>query len=153
LINELLQHAHAVREPSFLQEGIMERPTSIRILIIDDELTFVAALARVLSKDGFTVGTATHGELALARLQKHRYDVVLCDLRMPELDGPAFFERLRRQHAYLRQGVIFLTGDIFGAESMAVLEQCDQPWLTKPCHADEIRSAIQRMRQAVEGAF
>lgn len=126
----------------------MERPTSVRILIIDDEPTFVAALARVLSRDGFTVDTATHGEVALAQLERHRYDVVLCDLRMPEIDGPAFFEIVIHQHPYLRQRVIFLTGDVLGTESTAFLEQCGQPWLYKPCHADEIRSAIQRVLQA-----
>ena len=93
--------------------------------------------------------TAIHGEAALAQLEKHRYDVVLCDLRMPEIDGPAFFEIAMHQHSYLRQRVIFLTGDVLGDESTAFLEQCGQPWLYKPCHADEIRSAIQRVLQAL----
>lgn len=123
--------------------------TSGRILIIDDEPGFVTALARILSKDGFTVDTAAHGKLALTQLQKHRYDVVLCDLRMPELDGPAFYEISLRQHAYLRQRVIFLTGDVLGAESAAFLEQCGQPWLQKPCPAGDIRNAIQQVLQAL----
>ena len=122
----------------------------VRILIIDDEPSFVSALARLLSHDGATVDTAANGALALTQLHTHRYDVVLCDLRMPTLDGPDFYTRLLQQHAYLRQRVIFLTGDTLGATSAAFLEQCGRPWLHKPCTATAIREAIEQMLHAEE---
>jgi CheY-like chemotaxis protein len=121
----------------------------VRILIVDDEPGFVNALAGLLSHDGYTVETASNGHLALEQLHAHRYDIVLCDLLMPELDGPDFYAILLRQHAYLRRRVIFLTGDTLGAESTAFLEQCGQPWLHKPCGAAEVRSAIEQMLHAV----
>ena len=120
----------------------------MRILIIDDEPSFVSPLARLLSHDGATVDTAANGALALTQLQTHRYDVVLCDLRMPTLDGLDFYAALLQQHAYLRQCVIFLTGDTLEATSTAFLEQCGRPWLYKPCTAAEVRNAIQQMLQA-----
>lgn len=121
----------------------------VKILIIDDELSFVSALARLLSQDGATVDTAANGSLALTQLQTHCYDVVLCDLRMPTLDGPDFYATLLQQHSYLCQRVIFLTGDTLGADSAAFLEQCGQPWVYKPCNAADIRTAIQQMLQTV----
>ena len=117
----------------------------MRMLIIDDEPSFVRALAQLLSKDGATVDTAANGALALTQLHTHCYDVVLCDLRMPTLDGPDFYATLLKQHSYLCQRVIFLTGDTLGVASAAFLEQCGRPWLHKPCTAAEVRNAIQQM--------
>jgi CheY-like chemotaxis protein len=120
------------------------------ILLIDDEPSFVSALARLLRHDGSTVDTAANGSLALTQLQTHRYDVVLCDLRMPMLDGPDFYATLLQQHAYLCQRVIFLTGDTLGDASAAFLEQSGRPWLHKPCTATAIREAMQQMLHAEE---
>ena len=121
-----------------------------RILLIDDEPSFVRALARLLRQDGYTVDTASDGHLALRSVQAQRYDVVLCDLRMPGLDGPAFYARLGAQYPALRQRVLFLTGDTLGADSQAFLAQCGQPWVAKPCDAAGIRRAIQQLLHAVE---
>jgi CheY-like chemotaxis protein len=132
--------------------GTMTPQTPLTILVIDDELSITNGLAQLLRRDGGTVDIAANGHLALAHIQKQRYDVVLCDLRMPGLDGPDFYAILSRQHAYLRHRVLFLTGDTLGADSTAFLAQCGQPWLPKPCTAAEVRSAIQQMLQAVEGS-
>ena len=126
----------------------MAPQTPCTMLLIDDEPGFVSALARLLRHDGSTVDTAADGHAALTHLQAHHYDVVLCDLRMPGLDGAAFYARLCQQHAYLRQRVLFLTGDTLGADSRAFLAQCGQPWVYKPCDAATIRRAIQAMLHA-----
>ena len=65
----------------------MAPQTPGKILLIDDEASFVRALARLLHREGYTVHTAAHGQHALAQLRTQRYDVILCDLRMPALDG------------------------------------------------------------------
>ena len=123
----------------------MAPPMPVTILLIDDEPSFVRALERLLRHDGHSVDTAADGHAALTYLQAQRYDVVLCDLRMPALDGVAFYDRLCQQHAYLRQRVIFLTGDTLGAASTAFLAQCGQPWVYKPCTAAAIRRALQQL--------
>jgi CheY-like chemotaxis protein len=131
--------------------GPMAPHTALTILIVDDEPSFASGLAQLLRHDGSTVDTVANGRLALEHLQAQRYDVVLCDLRMPELDGPDFYALLCQQHASLRQRVIFLTGDTLEAESTAFLAQCGQPWLSKPCHAAAIRRVMQQLLHAVEG--
>src|SRR4029450_12507949 len=85
------------------------------ILVIDDEPSVVRALAGLLRRDGYLVGTASNGRHALAQLQERPYDVILCDLHMPDLDGPAFYAILARQFPALRQRVVFLTGNTRGS--------------------------------------
>jgi CheY-like chemotaxis protein len=128
-------------------ERLMEKADAlppVRILIIDDEPSFVRGLARLLQRDGYTVDTADNGQHALDQLHAQRYDVVLCDLHMPELDGPTLYALLRRQSPSLCQRVIFVIGDTLGVASTAFLEQCGQPCLYKPCTAAEVRGAIQQ---------
>jgi DNA-binding response OmpR family regulator len=123
----------------------MAPPPPGRILIIDDEPSLVRALARLLSRDGYLVATAANGRHALAALQGQPYDVILCDLRMPELDGRAFYARLRQQAPALCQRVIFLTGDGSAPDHQAFLAQCGRPWLRKPCAIAMLRSMMQQV--------
>ena len=118
------------------------------ILVIDDEPSVVRALTSLLRRDGYCVGTAGNGRHALSQLQERPYDVIVCDLHMPDLDGPAFYAILARQYPTLRQRIIFLTGDTGGAASRTFLTQCGRPWLPKPCPIATIRRAIQRVLQA-----
>ena len=118
------------------------------ILVIDDEPSMVRALAGLLRRDGYLVSTASNGRHALAQLQERPYDVILCDLHMPDLDGPAFYTILARQYPALRQRVIFLTGNTGGSANRTFLTQCGRPWLRKPCPIATIRRAIQHVLQA-----
>jgi CheY-like chemotaxis protein len=118
------------------------------ILVIDDEPSLVRALSGLLRRDGYVVGTASNGWHALAQLQAQPYDVIVCDLRMPELDGPAFYAILTRQYPALHQRVIFLTGDSGGEANRTFLRQCGRPWLRKPSPIAVIRRAIQDVLQA-----
>jgi CheY-like chemotaxis protein len=122
------------------------------ILVIDDEPSVVRALTGLLRRDGYLVSTASNGRHALARLQEQHYDVILCDLRMPELDGPTFYAILTRQYPALRQRVIFLTGDTGGEDSRTFLTQCGRPWLRKPSPITTLRRAIQHVLQAAPPA-
>ena len=128
----------------------MAGQSPLRILIIDDEPGFASGLARLLSRDGATVETASDGQVALAQLHTQRYDVLLGDLLMPALNGPDLYAILQRSDASLCQRIIFLTGDTLGEESRAFLEKCGQPWLYKPCTAAEIRDVLQEMLRAEE---
>jgi CheY-like chemotaxis protein len=118
---------------------------SARILLIDDEPGFVNPLAQLLCRDGYSVETAVDGQRALAKLQAAPYDLLLCDLRMPELDGPALYALLTQQSSHRCPHVIFLTGDTLGPASRTFLEQCGQPWLSKPCSAMQIRQVIDQV--------
>src|SRR5262249_43045123 len=102
--------------------------TALQVLVVDDEPGFLSGLTRLLQRDGHSVETATNGQEALTLLQEGGFDLLLCDLRMPALDGQTFYGLLKRQHPTLRQRLIFLTGDTLGVESQEFLAQCGLPW-------------------------
>jgi signal transduction histidine kinase len=119
------------------------------ILIVDDEPSITNGLARLLRRDGYCVDTAANGRLALAKLRERPYDLVLSDLRMPELDGPGLCRVLERQYPHLCRRLIFLTGDTMSPETLAFLERVDVPRLTKPFTAAEARRVVQQALQAL----
>src|SRR5262249_38299060 len=123
-------HPDRRRSPSLTSRaGIMAPHTIGIILLVDDEPSIRRGLAHLLRRDGYTVETACNGRKALAQLQTHRYDVIVSDLCMPEVDGRTFYGLLRHHYAYLRHRVIFLTGNAGDADSRAFLEQCGERWL------------------------
>jgi len=123
--------------------------TPLTILVIDDAPSFVRTLAMLLRREGYTVETADTGNRALARLEKQRYDVILCDLRMPELDGPGLYRTLAARQPQLCRRFIFLTGDTLSPETRMFLERAGVPRLAKPFTAAEVRRVVERAWQAV----
>ncbi len=73
---------------------------------MDHAPSFARAPTWLLRRDGYTVDTVGTGNRPLAQLQERRYDVILCNMRMPGLDGPAFYGILRSQYPSPRQRVI-----------------------------------------------
>jgi PAS domain S-box-containing protein len=119
------------------------------ILIVEDEVILATGLARLLRRDGHTVDLAANGRLALAQLDERTYDLILCDVRMPELDGPTLYRLLERQQPDLCSRVIFLTGDTLEPATQAFLEQSGAPCLTKPFRIAEARRTIWRTLEGV----
>lgn len=134
-------------------EPVPEKPSvpstggASRVLIMDDEDSLARALARLLRRDGYVVETVSDGRLGLDRLRTRDYEVILCDLRMPELDGRGVYRALERCAPHLCQRLIFLTGDTLDPETNAFLAQTGRPHLTKPFQAAEFRQTMRRFLQ------
>ena len=103
------------------------------------------ALRRLLQRSGYDITAAANGLEGLAALQAHSYEVILCDLRMPALDGPGFYHELERRYPHLVSRIIFLTGDALSPEAAAFFAQVDCPHLLKPFKAQEVRRVIQQV--------
>jgi len=122
--------------------------TPLHVLVVDDEPAILRGLTRLLQRDGYLVESATDGHAALALLQEGGYDLILCDLLMPALDGQTLYGLLQQQHPTLCQRIIFLTGDTLGMDSQAFLAEWGLPWIAKPCGMEEIRAAIAQILSA-----
>jgi DNA-binding NtrC family response regulator len=117
----------------------------IKLLIVDDEVRFLAAIARRLEMRDFDVTKATNGAEALAAAAEARFDVALLDLRMPGMNGQEVLAALKREHQFLE--VIILTGH--GSLDSAV--ECTKlgafGYLPKPY---EFEKLIEVLRDAYE---
>ncbi len=116
------------------------------VLVIEDEPALATAVAEGLSDAGFLVTRAADGEEGLARLRERTFDVIVCDLRMPRLDGPAFYRAIAANSPSLARRVIFVTGDVAGTDAERFLEDSGCRWLPKPFRlADLLRAAREVM--------
>ncbi|MCA1563714.1 MAG: response regulator [Acidobacteria bacterium] len=101
-------------------------------LVVEDEAPLGAAVAVALVDAGFSVDRAGDGEEALERVAARAYDLIVCDLKMPRLDGTAFYRRILGTSPALARRIIFVTGDVAGTDAERFLEDTGCRWLAKP---------------------
>ncbi len=124
-------------------EGGAMRPG--HVLVVEDEPTVAQLIVDVLREEGHQADAVLDSQEGLTRLARASYDLVICDLRMPRLDGPAFYEALVRSGSPLRDHIVFITGDMLAARTRDFLEGHSFPYLAKPFLVEELKIAISRM--------
>jgi signal transduction histidine kinase/BarA-like signal transduction histidine kinase len=102
------------------------------VLLVEDERALATAVVEALTEAGLRVEHAGDGEEALARVRQNRYDVVICDLKMPRVDGMMLYRAIAAATPTLARRVIFVTGDVAGADAERFLEESGCRWLAKP---------------------
>jgi DNA-binding response OmpR family regulator len=107
-------------------------PKGTRALVVEDEIALGEAVADALTDEGFRVDRAADGEEALDRLNERHYDVIICDLKMPKVDGMAFFAEVSTKMPQIARRLIFVTGDVAGTEAESFLEESGCRWVPKP---------------------
>src|SRR5262249_14339506 len=113
--------------------------------VVDDEAEIAHMLAGMLEIDGHACAVAVGGRAALARLQRERFDLVLSDLRMPDLDGPGLYRALARGALHEPRRVGFVTGDTFAASASRFIAETGAAVLEKPFTAPELRGFVARL--------
>jgi CheY-like chemotaxis protein len=114
-----------------------------RILVVDDDPHVRAVATDTLTLSGHEVDAAPDGVDALYLLKQHAYDIIVSDLRMPILDGPALYRALQRHYAALLPRVIFVTGYADVEPYTTFLAQTGAPVLMKPFTRNELRLLIE----------
>jgi DNA-binding response OmpR family regulator len=112
----------------------------IRLLFIDDEPSLRSGLEAFGALRGFTVLTAENGLQGLEMLRSAPVDAIVCDLRMPGMDGPSFHERLRRERPGLAARTVFLTGDVVTTSTR--MAGVKQPVLAKPFAFEKLEETL-----------
>ena len=124
-------------------------PQGQAILVVDDEPAVAALLAELLTIEGHEVETAPNGAIALTKLRGRVYKLILCDLQMPELDGPGVYREVMRRYPEIARRFVFITGSAPTLEVTKFLKQTGAPSLSKPFDLDELERMIQKVLQAV----
>jgi two-component system NtrC family sensor kinase len=101
-------------------------------LVVEDEAALGAAVAEALADAGFVVDRASDGLEALERVRAKPYDLIVCDLKMPRVDGMQFYRELEARDAAMARRILFVTGDVAGTEAERFLEESRCQWLAKP---------------------
>jgi PAS domain S-box-containing protein len=125
-------------------------PRGARILVVDDEPGIAGVLAEALQLDGHVVETVGNGEAALGKLALGEYELILSDIRMPELDGPSLYREVERRDPRFLRRMIFLTGDTLSPSTREFLEKTGAPCLSKPFALSDVREIVQRVLQTQE---
>ena len=115
------------------------------ILVVDDEPGLRSLLVDMLEAEGHRVEVAEAGTEALEKLQLRPFDVVLSDVRMPDLDGPGLYARATALRPSLEHRFVFVTGDTFSPETQAFLERVQAPVLSKPFDLAALQAALGRL--------
>jgi two-component system NtrC family sensor kinase len=112
------------------------------VLVVEDEIALATAVTEALRDAGYVVDRATDGEDALAKSTARRFDLVICDLKMPRLDGKAFYRALADHAPSLARRTIFVTGDVAGTDAEQFLKETGCRWLAKPFRLGDLLQAV-----------
>ena len=120
--------------------GDVRRP--LRILVVDDEPVILDLLVDALSGGRHAIDTAGSGGEALRKLERGGYDLVLLDLKMPDMDGRQVFEAIAARWPQLRGRVVFASGDTVRPETRSFIERSGQPCIDKPFRLEALAALL-----------
>ncbi len=123
----------------------------LELLVIEDEPLLCEMLKSFGARRGWSVVTAGSGQDGLERLRREgeRFDVVLCDLRMPPPSGIEIHDRMRCENPQLLERFLFLTGDLSSVEAATFAARCSRPILRKPFELSELAAHVEGIGSVV----
>lgn len=113
----------------------------LKVLVVEDEPALGAAVSEALTDAGFVVDRAADGEEGLTCLTRGTYDLIVCDLKMPRIDGMQFYRAMAAATPTLARRVIFVTGAVAGTDAERFLEETGCRWLAKPFRLGDLLRA------------
>lgn len=116
-----------------------------RILVIDDERAVRDLISDALAIEGHDVMTAENGKEGLDLIGQYRFDLVFCDLRMPEMDGQALYEEVQRDHPQVLKRIVFVTAQANSSDYGPFLRETGIPVIEKPFTLGQLRQAVAKM--------
>jgi len=129
---------HGVAPPHPPRKSTSERT----ILVVDDEPDIRETLTEILASATQRVVTVSSGREALEQLDAEHYDVILTDIRMPDLDGRALYQEIERRWPPLARRVVFVTGDTLTDALREFAAACGRPVIEKPFLPTEVRDVV-----------
>jgi signal transduction histidine kinase/ActR/RegA family two-component response regulator len=136
-------------DPPIPRPSLIDPTAGGSILVVEDEAGLAGAVLDALRDAGYDVEHASDGEAALAAVGTRSFDLVICDLKMPRVDGKAFYRRLSTRAPSLARKVVFVTGDVAGMDAEGFFAETGCRWLAKPFRlADLLRTVKEEIGAA-----
>ena len=117
-------------------------PAHMKILLVDDEIEIAQTLADLLEPEGHIIDIAINGAIALEKLRRGSFDIIISDLRMPVLDGPGLYEALQRELPSYLNKIIYVTGDTLSSHVQTFLNKHTVHLVEKPYRLRDVRLAM-----------
>jgi DNA-binding NtrC family response regulator len=134
--------AETTRDPE--RASALSAPAArANILVVDDELLIRETLVEYLTQEGFTVIACSSGEEALEQAEERRFDIALCDVHLPGLDGLELLDRLQRISP--ETFVLLITAYATVENAVEAFQRGAHDYLMKPILLDEVLSKIHRL--------
>jgi DNA-binding NtrC family response regulator len=115
------------------------------ILVMEDDLSVAKGLEMVLSEEGYTVNLAGTGELAMQAFRQKRFDLLVADLRLPDIDGMEVIKKVKEEKPETE--VIVITGYGTAAKAVTAMKLGVHDFLPKPFTEDQIKTSIDEALQ------
>ena len=112
------------------------------VLIIEDEAQTRNIFLKCLTFEGFQAVGACNGKTGIEMAQKHRPDLVVCDIMMPDMDGYSVLSTLRQMEHTASIPLVFLSAKVTMAELRRGMELGADDYLTKPCSIEQFLTAV-----------
>jgi two-component system NtrC family sensor kinase len=116
-----------------------------KVLVVDDEVDILDLVAKILTRQGYSVQTAVDGESALRHLAGARFELIISDWKMPGLSGQQLFERLLEKDAESAKRMVFMTGDILSVKTEKFLKEHGKICLPKPFSIPDLQKVVSEM--------
>lgn len=117
----------------------------MNILVVDDDDVVLRAHERILEAGGFAVTAVDNGFTAFETLDEIEFRAIVCDHKMPYLDGKTLFEQLEEKYPNISARVVFVTGCAGDPRVESFLDKTGQPVLFKPVDAEELIRVVNEM--------
>jgi CheY-like chemotaxis protein len=117
-----------------------------RALLVEDERVVGDLLADFLTLEGYEVDRAMNGREALELVRRRAYALIVSDVRMPDVDGPALYHELRLASPELTRRMVFVTGDVMSPETRRFLDETCLRYLEKPFTIGEFQAVVRSLR-------
>jgi PAS domain S-box-containing protein len=126
---------------------VTEQPkrSGVPILVVDDERVVREFISKALTEEGHEVDTVDNAEDALEMVKNKKYRIILLDVKMPGMSGIELYKRFKRMNPALAHSVVFVTGDVMGARTLAFLSKAKSPYITKPFDGKQLNRAVNRV--------
>jgi PAS domain S-box-containing protein len=130
----------------------LEAPTLARVLVVDDEAELAGVMRDILESAGYEVAVAESGAVALELLAAARFDVLVSDLRMPDMDGAVLWRRVSEQHPALLGRLLFVSGDTLSPDAARFFQLSGCEGLDKPFAKADLLAKVAALLQHNEAA-